>query len=60
MSGLIDKLNQVSQAALQPMGFRATPAALSKPKMLLIASVAEANFDGLADSMAGACVVSFG
>ncbi len=54
MSRFMEKLNQVSQAAPQPMGFRAIPAALSKPKMLLIASLTQANFEGMADYVVGA------
>jgi len=54
MSRLIDKLNQVSRAVPQPMGFRATQATSLKPKMLLIASLAEVDINGLADYIAGA------
>jgi hypothetical protein len=53
MSRFIDKLNQASKAA-SPLGFKATPAAQSKPKLLLIASLAKVNLDGMADYMAGA------
>ena len=38
----------------QPMGFRAVPPVSSKPKMLLVASLAEADVEGLADYVAGA------
>ena len=54
MSRFIDKLNKVSQAAPQPMGFRATQPVSSKLKMQLVASIAEANVDSLADYVAGA------
>ncbi len=54
MSKLIDKLNQVSQAMPQPIGFRGTQPTLPKPKVLLIATLAQANADGLADYVAGA------
>lgn len=54
MSRLLDKLNQVSRAVPQPVGFRTSQPAPSKPRMLLIASLAEANIDSLADYMAGA------
>ncbi len=54
MSTLMDKLKRESQAVSSPMGFRATPAAVSKPKMLLIASLAQADLDSVADHMAGA------
>ncbi len=53
MSKFIDRLNQVSLAVPQPMGFRAAPVQ-EKPKILLIASLAQADIDGLADYMAGA------
>lgn len=54
MSRFIDRLKQVSQAVSQPVGFRPLPSAPSKPKMLLIARLAEANIDSLADDVAGA------
>jgi len=54
MSRFINKLNQVSQAVPQAMGFRATKPVSQKPKMLLIVSLAQANVDGLADYVAGA------
>jgi len=54
MSRFIDKLNQVSQVMPQPMGFRAVSPVASKPKMLLVASLAEADGEGLADYVAGA------
>ncbi len=53
MSKFIDKLKQASQTA-PPIGFKATLATLSKPKMLLIASLSQANLDGVADYVAGA------
>jgi len=54
MSKLIDELSQVSQVGLQPMGFRAAPAVPHKPRMLLIASLAQVDVDRLADCVAGA------
>ena len=54
MSKLIDKLNQVSQAVPQPVGFRTTRAVSPKPRMLLVASLAQANVENLADYVAGA------
>ncbi len=54
MSRFIDKLNQVSQSSSQPVGFRVTPSARAKPKMLLIASVAQDDVNGVADYVAGA------
>ena len=58
MSKLIDKLNQVAEAAPKPMGFRAAQAVSTKPKILLIASWAEASNTGrLAEYTAGADAV---
>ncbi len=54
MSKLIDKLNQASQAVPQPMGFRQTQPVSPKPKILLVASLAQANIGELADWVAGA------
>ena len=54
MSRLIERLNQVSQTIPQSMGFKSTPQVLPKPRMLLIAELAQANVDGLADCVAGA------
>ena len=54
MSRFIDKLNQVSQAMPQPVGFRTAPQVSPKPKMLLVASLVEANVESLADYVAGA------
>jgi len=54
MSKFIDKLKQVSQAGLQPMGFRAAAGVPPKPRMLLVATLAQVDFDRLADGVAGA------
>ena len=54
MSKLSDKLTQVSRAAPQPVGFRTSQPVPSKPRMLLIASLAQANLDSLADCLDGA------
>jgi len=54
MSRFIDKLNQVSKTEPQPMGFRAAQPVSQVPKMLLVASLAQANIDGLADYVVGA------
>ncbi|MDI6815261.1 MAG: hypothetical protein QMC90_04195 [Dehalococcoidales bacterium] len=54
MSRLIDKLNRISRATPQVMGFRAAQPASPKPKLLLIANLAQANVDSLADYVAGA------
>jgi len=53
MSKFINELKLVSQLGSPPMGFRAAPAA-PKPRMLLVAALAEANVEDLADYMAGA------
>jgi len=54
VSRFIDRLNQLSQAVPQPMGFRTVQPVSPKPKILLIASLAQANVDGLANYVAGA------
>ncbi|MFC1908086.1 hypothetical protein ACFLWT_01610 [Chloroflexota bacterium] len=54
MSKFIDRLNQVSQAELQSMGFRTTQLVSEKPKILLIASLAQASVGDLANYMTGA------
>jgi hypothetical protein len=54
MSRLIDKLNRVSQAVPQPMGFRVAQPISSKSKLLLIASLTRVSVSGLADCGAGA------
>ena len=54
MSKFIDKLNRVSQAESQAMGFRAAKAVSPKPKMLLVASLVQAEVSGVADFVTGA------
>lgn len=54
MSRFIDKLKRVSQATPQPMGFRATQPSSDKLGVLLIANLAQADVDSLADRVAGA------
>ena len=54
MSRFIDKLNQVMQAVPQPVGFRTIQSVSPKPKMLLVASLVQANVESLADYVAGA------
>jgi len=53
VSKFIDKLKQVSWAAPQAMGFKVTLAAPPRPRMLLVASLAGADIDGLAQRVAG-------
>ena len=54
MSKFINELKLVSQASPQPMGFRAASMAPPKPRMLLIATLAEAGIEHLADYVTGA------
>jgi hypothetical protein len=54
MSKFIDKLKRVSQAGLQPMGFRTVAGVPPKPRMLLVATLAQVDIDRLADCVAGA------
>ena len=54
MSQFIDKLKQVSQAVPQSMGFRSAQPVSVKPRILLIASLAQADINDLADRVAGA------
>jgi hypothetical protein len=54
MSKFINELKLVSQPGSPPMGFRAAAAAPPKPRMLLVATLAETNVEGLADYMSGA------
>ncbi len=54
MSRFIDKLNQVSLAVSQPLGFRTAQSISEKPRMQLIASLAQVEVNSLADSLAGA------
>lgn len=53
MSKFINELKLVSQLGSPPMGFRTAPSA-AKPRILLVAALAEPNIEGLADYMAGA------
>ena len=53
MSKFIDRLKQVSQATPQSMGFGAKSVS-KRPKILLIASLAQNKVDGLARCVAGA------
>lgn len=54
MSRFIDKLNQISRGDPQPIGFRAQQPPLPKPKLQLVASLAQEGAADLADHMAGA------
>ncbi len=55
---MIDKLNQAAKAVPQSIGFRMTQPVSTKPKMLLIASLIQANNIGrLADYITGADAV---
>ena len=57
MSRFIDKLNQVSQA-IQPIGFKAAQSVSGKPRMQLIASLAQINVGSLAGADAGLLRIS--
>ena len=57
MSRFIDKLNQLSRTESQPIGFMTAQPASPKPKMQLVASLAQENVDQLADCGAGADAV---
>ena len=54
MSKFINELKRVSQVGLQPMGFKAAQAVPSKPRILLVATMAEVNIEHLADYATGA------
>ena len=54
MSQFIDKLNQISRVVPQAIGFRTAQPDSQKPKMLLIASLAQDDVGNLADYVAGA------
>ncbi len=54
MSKLVDKLNQTLQTVPRSMGFRQAPPVSPKPKILLVASLAQANVEDLANCVAGA------
>lgn len=54
MSQFIDKLKKVSQAVPQSIGFRSAQPVSVKPRILLIASLAQADINDLADRVAGA------
>ncbi len=54
MSRFIDKLKLASQATAQPMGFGRGQLASAKPKILLVASLAQARVSNLADLVSGA------
>ena len=54
MSKFIDRLNRISQAGPQPMGFRPEQPVSPSPKIQLVASLAQASVSNLADYVAGA------
>lgn len=58
MSKLIDKLNQVAEVVSKPMGFKAAQAVSAKPKVLLMARLAQViNISRLVDYTTGADAV---
>ncbi len=54
MSRFIDKLNQLSRVELQPIGFRTKQPTSPKPKIQLVACLAQESVESLADYVAGA------
>ena len=54
MSRFIDKLNRLSRAESQPIGFRMTQAAPPTPKIQLVVTLAQESVESLADYVAGA------
>jgi hypothetical protein len=54
MSKFIDKLNRLFQGETQPIGFRAREPVSPKPKIQLVASLAQENAEGLTDHVVGA------
>ena len=54
MSKFKDELRRVSQVEPQPMGFRTAQTAPPKPRILLVATLAEGDIDHLAERVAGA------
>ncbi len=54
MSRFIDKLEQTAQIVPKPMGFKVGQPVSSRPRMLLVAGLAEANVESLADYVDGA------
>jgi len=50
----MDKLNQLSRAEPQPMGFRATQPVSPKPKIQLVASLVQESVESLTDYVTGA------
>lgn len=54
MSKFIDKLNRLSRAEPQPIGFRIKQAVSSKPKIQIVASLAQENAEKLIDHVVGA------
>jgi hypothetical protein len=54
MSKFIDELKLVSQSGSLPMGFRVAAAPPPRPRILLVAALAEPNIEGLADYAKGA------
>ncbi len=54
MSNFIENLRHLSRTEPQPIGFRATQSVSPKPKIQLVASLAQDNVESLADHVAGA------
>ena len=54
MSRFVDMLRRVSKTVPQSMGFRSTQPVSVEPRMLLVASIAQADIEDLAERVAGA------
>lgn len=54
MSKFIDKLNRLSRGETQPIGFRAREPASPKPRIQLVASLAQESTESLAGNVVGA------
>jgi hypothetical protein len=54
MSKIIERLNRLSQGTPQPIGFRALQAESPRPKIQVVASLAQEDAEGLIDFVAGA------
>jgi hypothetical protein len=53
MSKFIDKLEQSSQRAVQPMGFKMVPT-IPRPRLMLVARLGQSKIDALVELIAGA------
>ncbi|MFC1957938.1 hypothetical protein ACFLVQ_00015 [Chloroflexota bacterium] len=54
MSKFIDKLDKLSRGEFQPIGFKVMQSVSSKPRIQLVASVAQESIESLAESVSEA------